>query len=53
MLHSKKAWVIAIIAGVLVTLIVCVGIYAIIREPVIWSRLVDVMKRIFQMKRIY
>lgn len=53
MLHSKKAWIIAIIAGVLVTLIVCVGMYAIIREPAIWNRLVDGMKRLFQTKHIY
>lgn len=53
MLHSKKVLIIAIIAGVLATLIVCVGMYAIIREPAIWSQLVDSMKRIFQIKRIY
>lgn len=53
MILSKKALIIAIIAGVLVTLIICVGMYAIIREPTIWTRLVDGMKRIFQTKRVY
>lgn len=53
MLRSKKVWIIAIIAGVLVALIVCVGMYAIIREPAIWGRLVDGMKRLFQTKQVY
>lgn len=53
MILSKKALIITIIAGVLVALIICAGMYAIIREPAIWTRLVDSMKRIFQIKRVY